>query len=362
MLSPYDDLPIHQIAEPVAHVATSDRNFYDRYYFNCFSADAEFMLVFGLGVYPNLGVADAFAAFNDGRVHKVVRASRELGADRGDTRVGPLRIEVLEGLRRVRIVLEPNQWGFELDLTWDGFDPAHEEPRHLDRSLGRVVIDTARFAQTGRWTGTIHVGDRRFNVTPDRYLGSRDRSWGVRPVGEPEPPGIRGTQMLPGFFWLYAPMQFDDRVLYFITQERPDGSRILEEASSVDAFSKDASAVPRQLGKPDHALSFTQNSRDVESAVLYLGDLEVKVTPLLRAHIGIGAGYGFDTDWRHGMYQGPLVVQGVEWDLTTEAGRGAMWGIVDSVARFELADGTTGHGLFEYVVLGPHEKYGFEGW
>jgi hypothetical protein len=100
----------------------------------------------------------------------------------------------------------------------------------------------------------------------------------------------------------------------------------------------------------------------VESAVLYLGDLEVKVTLLLRAHIGIGAGYGFDADWRHGMYQGPLVVQGVEWDLTTDAGKGAMWGIVDSVARFELADGTTGHGLFEYLVLGPHEKYGFEGW
>ena len=39
-----------------------------------------------------------------------------------------------------------------------------------------------------------------------------------------------------------------------------------------------------------------------------------------------------------------------------------MWGLVDSVARFELADGTVGTGLFEYLVLGPHERYGFEGW
>ena len=34
MLSPLDDYPIHQIAEPIRHVGTSDRNFYDRYYFN----------------------------------------------------------------------------------------------------------------------------------------------------------------------------------------------------------------------------------------------------------------------------------------------------------------------------------------
>ncbi len=62
------------------------------------------------------------------------------------------------------------------------------------------------------------------------------------------------------------------------------------------------------------------------------------------------------------MYQGPLAVQGKEWDLTTDTGRANMWGLVDSVARFELSDGTVGHGLFEYLVLGRHERYGFEGW
>ncbi len=31
MLSPLDDYPIHQIAEPVRRVGTSDRNFFDRY-------------------------------------------------------------------------------------------------------------------------------------------------------------------------------------------------------------------------------------------------------------------------------------------------------------------------------------------
>ena len=92
MLSPFDDLPIHQIAEPLRHVATSDRNFYDRYYFNCFDREGSLMLVVGMGQYPNLGVADAFAVVNDGERHRVVRASRELGTDRGDTTVGPFRV------------------------------------------------------------------------------------------------------------------------------------------------------------------------------------------------------------------------------------------------------------------------------
>ena len=61
MLSPLDDYPVHQIPEPIRHVGTSDRNFYDRYYFNLHGKSDELMLVTGLGQYPNLGVTDAFS-------------------------------------------------------------------------------------------------------------------------------------------------------------------------------------------------------------------------------------------------------------------------------------------------------------
>ena len=38
------------------------------------------------------------------------------------------------------------------------------------------------------------------------------------------------------------------------------------------------------------------------------------------------------------------------WDLTQEADRGAMFGIVDAVARFEV-DGQVGWGLLEWLYL-----------
>ena len=91
MLSPLDDYPVHQISEPMRFVGTSDRNFYDRYYFNIHGTgavhgtDDELFAVIGVGQYPNLSVADAFVSVLWGDDHRVVRSSKTLGADRMDT-------------------------------------------------------------------------------------------------------------------------------------------------------------------------------------------------------------------------------------------------------------------------------------
>ncbi len=362
-LSPLDDYPVHQIAETMRHVATSDRNFYDRYYFNLHGCSDELFLVMGLGQYPNLGVQDAFVVATRNGIHRVVRASRELGADRMDTRVGPLQIEVLEGLKRLRLVVEPNEHGIELDLTWEGAVPAYEEPRHFIRSFGRVTFDTMRLAQTGRWSGTLRLGDETFAITPDRWWGARDRSWGVRPVGEAEPPGIRASAGGGGGgLWSYAPMQFPDFSILYICQETADGQRILEDATRV--FPEGSGREPESLGRPEFDFEFVSGTRSVRRAVLHLHEpdgrpLDVEVRPILPLYVGVGTGYGMDSDWRHGMYQGPLVVQGLTLDQSKPEDKARMFGLVDNVARFEL-DGHIGYGLFEYALFGAYERFGFK--
>src|SRR5262245_42418784 len=229
MLSSWDDYPVHQTADVVRHVVTSDRNFYDRYYFNLHASGPELFLVMGMGQYPNLGVQDAFAVARRGTRHHVVRASRALG-DRRDTSVGPFRIEVLEPLRRLRFTLDETEHGIAFDLVWQGSIAAHQEPRHFIRRHGRVLFDTSRFAQTGCWSGSLRIGGERFEVTPDRWWGTRDRSWGVRPVGEPEHPGIRQGEMSLSGMWNYSPMQFADHSILYILQETNAGERELEEA------------------------------------------------------------------------------------------------------------------------------------
>src|SRR5258706_1968618 len=108
MLSSMDDYPLHQIAEPIRNVGTSDRNFYDRYYFNLHASNDTLFMVMGMGQYPNLAVQDAFACVTRASKHHVVRASRVLG-DRMDTAVGPIRVEDDEVLKRVGFVLEPTE-------------------------------------------------------------------------------------------------------------------------------------------------------------------------------------------------------------------------------------------------------------
>src|SRR5438445_13343226 len=44
-VSSWDDYPVHQAAEFIRHPQTSDRNFYDRYYFNAFDTAGEWMAV-----------------------------------------------------------------------------------------------------------------------------------------------------------------------------------------------------------------------------------------------------------------------------------------------------------------------------
>src|SRR5215470_14801070 len=104
MLTSFDDYPIHQTAEPVAHTATGDRNFYDRYFFNGYTREGDLFFAAALGLYPNRRVMDAaFSVVRDGRQH-VVRASRLAPADRRESRVGPIFVEVLEPLRGSRLL------------------------------------------------------------------------------------------------------------------------------------------------------------------------------------------------------------------------------------------------------------------
>ena len=93
MLTKGDDYPLHQTSEPIAFAGT-DRNFYDRYFFNGYRADGSGFFAVAFGVYPHLNVADAhFSALRDGR-QICLHASRELQMERMDLTVGPIAIEV----------------------------------------------------------------------------------------------------------------------------------------------------------------------------------------------------------------------------------------------------------------------------
>ncbi len=358
MLSSMDDYPLHQISDVMRNTATSDRNFYDRYYFNMHCCSEELFVVFGLGQYPTLGVQDGFFLASYGDNHQVVRASKVI-KDRADIDVGPLRIEVIEGLQKLRLTVEPNNQNIEMDVIWEGEHYPFLEPRHYIRKEGRVLFDTMRFAQLGRWSGSLRLGDKHYEVTPDKWIGSRDRSWGIRPVGEAEPAGIhQGTPSMEGM-WNYFPILFDDFALLYILNENNDGSRSNEEAMRIW---KDPNREPEWLGRPEHDHTFIDAApfkATIKEGLVRFSDapggpLELRGTPMLQTYITAGTGYGMEQDWRHGMYQGDLVVQGLHW--SKERDQDKMYGLVETPARFELGD-QVGYGMMEFGFWSKFDRY-----
>ena len=364
MLSSFDDYPVHQAAEPIRRPATSDRNFYDRYYFNLHRRSDELYLVAGLGQYPNLGVQDAFVAVLHDGVQHVVRASRELG-DRADLTVGPFRLEIVEPLRSVRVVCEPNEWGVALDATFEAVVDAYEEPRMFARSHERVTFDTYRFGQTGRWRGTLEVPGARFDVEPGDWWGYRARSWGIRPVGAPEPPGLR-VPTPPSMYWNYAPMQFDDFTVFVLVQEDEDGGRIMEDACRL--WPAGSGRAPEPLGRPEAEWEFHPGTRTIRRGTVRMSapggeKVEVAVDARLPMSFTLGTGYGqHDPEWAHGMYQGPLEVQGRTFDMSDPSVSGLRAYLpCEAVCRFEV-DGHEGWGMLESIVAGPHRPTGLALW
>ncbi|HXX91331.1 MAG TPA: hypothetical protein VEI83_14020 [Acidimicrobiales bacterium] len=364
---PLDEFPVHQAPLSMRHVVTSDRNTYDRCYLNAHDRTGEVFVVTGLGVYPNLGVIDAYATVARGRNQVTLRMSDALGDDRMDQQVGPYRVEVIEPLQRIRIVCDGDEHGIGLDLTWTGSFPVVEEPAHVMRQSERIILDALRFAQVGTWEGVVRVDGDEIAVSDDRWVGTRDRSWGIRPVGEAEPAGRAGAEPDPqfGFWWTYVPLRFDDYAVVIIAQEDGNGTRTLNEA--VRVFPAGSDRLPQQLGWPEFEIRYRPGTRHPESAVVHCRprggpDLDIEIDMLGFVALNCGPGYGGDPDWSHGQWRGPGWAERVSIDLEDPAVAGRIpFGVVDHVARARC-EGAEGWGMFEHGTFGLHLPSGFTDW
>jgi hypothetical protein len=355
-----DEYPIHQTPLSMARVASSDRNFYDRCYLNAHDRTGEIFFVSGMGFYPNLGVKDAVATVRRGDRQWALRLSDALDTRTAEQAVGPYRIEVIEPLQRLRLVCESDTLAF--DLTWEASFPAILEQPHLLLAGSRPTLDAQRFAQLGSWAGTLHVDGEDIKVDPDTWVGARDRSWGIRPVGEPEPPGRAAEQPLEGFWWMYVPLRFDDFALVVILQEEPDGYRTLNDARRVF---KDGRV--EQLGWPRVEIKYRSGTRQPERARLHLtapdGDpLPVDIEVLSTIALHVGAGYGGDPEWGHGQWKGHDWSSTEVYDLNDpEIIARFPWGACDHVAR-ATCSGQTGWGMLEHATMGRHDPTGMKDW
>jgi hypothetical protein len=361
MLSRFDDYPIHQTPEPIAQPASSDRNVYDRYWFNGYDRDGAFYFGVGMAVYPNRGILDcAFSIVRDGEQH-AFHASCRAPDERGHTAVGPFAIDVVEPMRVTRVVLAPNQTGIECDLTFLARTAAIPEGRQVMHQEGRRIMDATRFAQFGRWQGRIRYAGHDVAVDERRVFGTKDRSWGIRPVGEPESGGAPLTR-LPQVFFLWAPIHWDDECTHAILFEDADGHRWHQEGMIVPAYATPAEIPgvedPRLQHIPavDYRLEYVTGTRRARSAEVTLvagsgARHAIALTPLIRFQMK-GLGY-LHPEWGHAYWKGDLAIGGESWrcdDLDPLALENLH---TQQVVRARMGD-RHGVGILEQLCLGLH--------
>jgi hypothetical protein len=83
-------------------------------------------------------------------------------------------------------------------------------------------------------------------------------------------------------------------------------------------------------------------------------------TPLRTLYLAAGSGYvNVDGKWGHGMYQGPLKVEGIVHDLSDPETRRRYAILNETLCRFDLATGEVGYGMHENLFRGIHRPSGF---
>ncbi len=361
MLTKADDYPIHQTAEPIAYSGT-DRNFYDRYFFNGYSQGGELFFAAALGVYPHLNVIDAsFCVVREGKQHNV-HASRCLHMERMDTRVGPITVEVLEPLRRLRVKVDAADHGVRADLVFTARARVIEEPRYTRRNGPRTFFDLTRMTQNGTYQGWVEVAGSRVEVRPERFLGTRDRSWGVRQVGmqDPQP---HAPAVLPQFYWLWAPLNFDDAVFLYDVNQDADGVAWHQSAFVGAIGDVDAEA----MALADSRVVLKPGTRHASSATLHLkrpsgSEIEVELTPRWQFYMA-GLGY-FNPEWGHGAYTGEDRTGFDVYDLSALDESLPIHLHVQAFCEARLREGGKtkhGVGVLEQLFLGPHGPAGLVG-
>ena len=293
----------------MADVGSSDRNFYDRWYFNAHDRTGDIFVDLRRWATTPTSAPRTRSSWSAAATSRPPCTSATRWTTTGSTRTSAATgSRSPSPLEELRVVLEETE-GIAMDLPGAGLFPAIQEAPHVMRTgTLRKVLDAQRFAQCGSWEGTIvdrRRGDRRDAATAGS--ARRDRSWGIRPVRRGRAARARRpTRPWGGMWWLYVPVAFDD---FGDLPDHPGGGRRLPAPQRLH---------PDLQGRPDRAARLAADRHDVRlrhpdaderrrsrARCPTARPVTIELESLLPVPIHVGGGYGGDPDWGHGQWKGP---------------------------------------------------------
>ncbi|MGH7805793.1 MAG: hypothetical protein ACREQJ_15710 [Candidatus Binatia bacterium] len=336
MPTPEDDYVTHRHQ-------TDDLGWFDRFYVNVHSPKSGMTLSVGMGRYPQNEVVDGFSLLVDGATQRNFRVSREGSPDEKRIAAGPLSAEVVEPLRTWRLRLDENESKLAYDLTFHGdLVPIDVGRMHRRSRRTGALLDFSHFVQVGRVEGRIAIDGQRHEITPDSWLGLRDRSWGIRPGAGHVPNDEAPSATAGKHDWVLARVG-DSAAFYFLGGGggRPPvflGAGVVgpKGAENVVSVERTLDWDPDGRFRGSHAVLATESGRKLE-----LSAAAPRSTLYLRAGL-----YGGLDGKVQGQRRGPLVVEADEWRLDDRDLLAERTGLNDHVCEFRSTLGS-GFGIYE---------------
>ncbi|HEX4017945.1 MAG TPA: hypothetical protein VHX15_14515 [Frankiaceae bacterium] len=361
----------HQIVDTFATDSESDLAWTEKIWGSLAKTDGSWQVDFGVGRYHNRGVIDGFGGVSRGREQWTVRGSRELGNTQEHMGIGPIRYEIVEPLKQVRFILEPNEvQPISFDLTMSAVTPPFFEDRNLVRNprTGRVDVNVIRYHQGGWVSGSITIDGATHEVKPDEWFGYRDHSWGVRQaVGAPptdlipaapvarssEKPTRGGMKWSPFFFRRPDGSYYETAI--FLTQGVWDYS---------SAYINEASGRQQPVRAVEPRLAYDPRTRFVIGGQLLLTMESGQERVIEVETVGDSgfflktAGYGAWAGHIHGAWRGALELDG-EYiaDCWDDEHLRSLGQFRDTPIRVREGD-AIGYGIMESIMGGVWPELG----
>lgn len=315
MLLGLDEYPFHQVTDTFAAVAGSDPSWNDGHYLCAADQEGRIAFTSNVRLYANNDVLDGFVCLRHRDQQYNLRVSRRLRPDMEHLGAGPLRLDIVEPLRTVRLTLGDNAVGIALDVTCHTVATPYHGPVEVRRIDGRLLSERATYEVTGEAEGWVEVGDERIVLERRNSSFFRNHSWGYQPprgrptdsgapVARARTPGLRQWVLfhLPrhgGFFFV-----------------DPSGRR----AAGRGAILEPERIVP--VVDIATELEFFEGGRRLRSGSVRLTDVIGTVREYQVESLGWvycqGGGYfgGFDDGLGQGVYRGDEHIEGEVWDVS----------------------------------------------
>jgi hypothetical protein len=170
------------------------------------------VLILTLAHFPSRQEMDSLQLGRVGDSPIMARHVRKVDGDQDDFRVGPITIDVVEPLKKIRLVAAASDaTPVSFDVNFTARTAPYQLRRGTMKAKHEIIWDQSHMFQSGIYNGSYTYKGKTTQI--DNWWGQRDHSWGVR-----------SHARCP--LWMWMPIQLEEGMVSVWHWEYPNGARV----------------------------------------------------------------------------------------------------------------------------------------